>query len=459
MLVFLAVLPLLLSLGVAAQALGVYCATLVPALFFLRKGLARNDAQFLLQVAVLLALLWGIFPAFSLGHLLLQTHDVSVPSVRAFVVSRLSTSALVCSFIMFFAALRSLLKHREPVDLNSHAVTHGRLLWWLCIGMALSVCLVAPYFFYQSYAGFDYRSPGHLMEIEHRMPNGLYRLFGFYGHPLSTAGASLAFFSFAWYLLWNLWGEKTLPEKRFSQDFCEPRFGWASKSLPWALLVTSLGHVVFVMLSGGRTAMLVTFVLLSLVPFMVKMSKKANLVRMAVVFVTALTASVGLYFSGLASRFVMAYQLTRAGQAVDDRGIIWNTHLKIFRDFPWFGAGNVWLDAGLRTQYYQRFGAPEHLWKDSGYHAHNLFLQILCDVGIVGFVVVVFLLAAIAWNVWRQVRGRALPTITAKAFLVSFVANLLHGFTENTFFSANVLLVTLFLFLVVLWISVAKQEY
>jgi O-antigen ligase len=157
---------------------------------------------------------------------------------------------------------------------------------------------------------------------------------------------------------------------------------------------------------------------------------------------------------GFASRIFNTMKVMNEGQNVSSRSDIWRVHFAIFQDFPVLGAGNNWMQAGIREQYYSKMIEPQLFPNFKSLLAHNLYLQILCDVGVVGAVAVVCLVAYGAWLLWKQLRGKFVARTVGVAFALAFAANLVHGVTENTYFASNISLVTLFLLLVVIWTSI-----
>jgi O-antigen ligase len=111
------------------------------------------------------------------------------------------------------------------------------------------------------------------------------------------------------------------------------------------------------------------------------------------------------------------------------RIMIWSAGVKIFLDYPLFGVGDI--DLGNLLRDYAGPGYPG-LWG----HMHNVALQYLVTLGIVGFLAVAALHIAIAVNEWRAYRETAsdwfLGSVTLGA-LAAFLGLHVHGLTEWTF--------------------------
>ncbi|MDI6869841.1 MAG: O-antigen ligase family protein [Bacillota bacterium] len=96
----------------------------------------------------------------------------------------------------------------------------------------------------------------------------------------------------------------------------------------------------------------------------------------------------------VAERFLTSFQPS----ANLSRLYIWRSTLMMIKDYPLFGVG-----AGAFMHVYPRYvlpGAPEPV----AAFAHNLFLQVLAEFGLVGFVVFVAILGRVMWMSWQLAR-------------------------------------------------------
>jgi O-antigen ligase len=464
MLVLYAVLPLVLSLGVSAQAAGIYCAGLVPAFFLFRAR--KVDAQFtrfLNRIGLLIIAIWAIFPLSNLFQLLFSdAQSVAHPSLKDLLTSRMSSAFLVSALVLLGVGALGRRSSKTAADAaplrGSFWVSAGAACWWFLMGATVASVLLGVYLWYQAFTGFEYRAADHLLLPEHRMPNGMYRVFGFYGHPLRIAGTGVAWFAFAWSLLWALVAEKVRGEDSLREALRQPRWPWSVSVLVPSLFFVSLAQFSFVVLSGGRTALIAAMVLLIVIPFCVKMSFKANVARIIFVLIGVLGAGAAFTVSGIAGRFADSIAKMRAGEIVDDRFSFWFTHLQIFKANSFLGAGHAWLDAGLRKNWYQSLGFLE-LAVNKDFNAHNLYLETLADVGLFGALLIVGCVSAGFWVIWKTARQRPLARAFFIAVIWAFVSNLLHGFTENTYFASNIALVWLGMFWTLLWsLALADTE-
>jgi O-antigen ligase len=111
------------------------------------------------------------------------------------------------------------------------------------------------------------------------------------------------------------------------------------------------------------------------------------------------------------------------------RLMIWSAGVKIFLDYPLLGVGDIDLGGLLRE--YAGPGYPG-LWG----HMHNVPLQYLVTLGLVGLLAVAALHGAIAFQEWKAFRATAadwfLGSVTLGA-LASMLGLHVHGLTEWTF--------------------------
>ncbi len=140
----------------------------------------------------------------------------------------------------------------------------------------------------------------------------------------------------------------------------------------------------------------------------------------------------------------------RAASTVDlranvGRTRIWSANLDMIRDRPLlgWGYGNY---RSFRDPYYARY--PE---ADTSAHAHNDFLQVLVDAGVVGLAGFVFLFWVIAREGWRLYAGLSPAAEPLRSVVLggglAVAAFLIGGLTQYNFGDAEVV--------IALWFTVA----
>ena len=481
------VLPFFLFLGVAAQTAGLYlCAIALP--FFVLFQQKKFDSKFPPQeariFAICLLVLFAVFPAASFLNLLLpQGATIALvprsfaPSVKKLFTSRFTTATLLSSLVLALfclvhprrKALQPTLQPQRPLSLVGHsqasqfhqssagALPHPSaergLLPLFHKGVACAAALWCCYLFYQHVTGFDFRVPGHQLLDEHRLPSGGYRVFGLYGHPLSVAGVGLCFFVFYWVHFWqNIKAVKSF--KDFKKRKNSGRFvdSWGFETCLFG--ATAALFLLVVYLSGGRTALGVAFVFLASIPLLTRLSgifSKLKWVATAVL----LAAGGSVFLSSGAAQRVQQHWNTQGHWSsvvrdlLGDRAVFWKIYSQMIVDKPFFGHGLAFIERGDRTRYYEELG---HAALKDKYNAHNIYLEIVGNVGFVGAFVLVATLGVLLKTLWKDVvsvkndAARQKLQVFFIALAAAIGANLLHAITQNVFFDANVTLCYLALF-------------
>ena len=122
----------------------------------------------------------------------------------------------------------------------------------------------------------------------------------------------------------------------------------------------------------------------------------------------------------------------------------------MIQDKPWLGQGFAQMKAYSKEESYQKLGLGNYFRK---YNAHNIYLQTLSELGIIGSLVLLLLLFGITRALYYEIKLHQKQTSSQlhKIFLLSFIVNLLHGVTQNTFYDANVVALYLGLFWFNIW--------
>jgi O-antigen ligase len=114
-----------------------------------------------------------------------------------------------------------------------------------------------------------------------------------------------------------------------------------------------------------------------------------------------------------------------------DRLLLWGVAWDLFRHSPALGAG--W--GNYKALYGAYLGGNFPGIPESGLSAHNLYLQLLAETGILGFAAFSLLMYQVWRESWRQwsVAGRGLEQTLAFGALGAMVALLAHGFVDFLF--------------------------
>jgi len=209
------------------------------------------------------------------------------------------------------------------------------------------------------------------------------------------------------------------------------------------LLATTKGLFtkVFLFLCGGMTlyvlcltgARIVFLGLILITVFYVFRSKRPVL-NLAVALVLAAT----LWFSlpkTYQDRFLTVKSYAEGGKldpSNEYRLQIWDAGWRMFQDHPVLGVGAGQFSTAFGTKY---SGKAHGAWMQP----HNLYLQVVCELGIVGFIIFVYFLGQM-WKAIREVlRTKGMPGLEinyqfASACALMFVGNAFIGLVSHTLY-------------------------
>jgi O-antigen ligase len=230
----------------------------------------------------------------------------------------------------------------------------------LAFAIATYVTFYTIYCIAQRYFGLDWVRGFSSVLPDNRFAYGVYRISGLMGHPLSLA-YNLVFAA----ILFGYFG------------FCAFKDGQKSKAFWWYYCT---GLVLLILaLSGSRWPLLVAIAVTSFL-FVGQLFKRWKIILLAASLLGA-----GIYFEGsVVNRFSEIFE---DGQIKTDkipRLVFWKIHSKMFVDDPVWGVGYSARNLGA-VDYYNKNGYNNIERK---YSAHNQYLQVLADGGLVGFVVI-----------------------------------------------------------------------
>ncbi|MGQ9594852.1 MAG: O-antigen ligase family protein [Anaerolineae bacterium] len=136
-------------------------------------------------------------------------------------------------------------------------------------------------------------------------------------------------------------------------------------------------------------------------------------------------------FAGLAEyltpRDVSHVEPTPANWAVVERLAHWQAAWAMFREHPWLGVG--W---GNYVPVYPAYALPR--WADPLGHAHNYYLNVLAEAGLVGLAGYLFFWTVAFWVAWRASRqGPPFLQAASLGILGVFVHLSVHNFVDNLY--------------------------
>jgi O-antigen ligase len=179
----------------------------------------------------------------------------------------------------------------------------------------------------------------------------------------------------------------------------------------WGLMAIATGAAL--LLTGSRAALIAVVPALLVLLFASRLSKR--FVRVAVLVVLVVAAAV---LPVLSSRFIPA------DRAVSYRLETTRAALKMVSDHPVFGLGQgAFYDASAR---YFSAGFRQSVPREN---AHNYFLQVLAELGIVGFAPFVWMIGRVGLRTLQAIRRGCVPMASAGAAagLLAFCITWLSG--------------------------------
>lgn len=285
----------------------------------------------------------------------------------------------------------------------------GRYLVVVCISWGLLV--LSQYL-------WRWRVVGVSLALDDGRPKGLF------SHPLTLAYAAG--------LLWPL-----------SVQWC---LRFPKKASGWLLLLAIGGILV---LTRSRTVQAVSLlVLLWNLFFLLRGSFRIGALCLLLAGVGGVLSTNNLISHNIRAMW-FGESVDRHSGYADDRLAFWRVHANMFMEHPIIGHG-FGITEAYRMPYYEAIGLPHFI---KPYPAHNLFLQVLVNEGLIGFS---FFLVWIGWYL-VACRKRIRSAFAQSVFLQTWVGFLLAGLTQNSFQDAGVRM-CLTLFCVSIWACIEAKE-
>lgn len=414
-------LPATLYLGIAAQAAGLYFLGLI--IPFMLIGSPLHDSTRFPWRKVGYYLL-GIYFIFVLSNLVngfrFYQADMILPEGFRFwkiLSSRLSSSVFIVSmfFIVSFFFNRRRRQSTSPIEFYDR-------------GSVIASIVILTYAIIQHTTGFDYRSVGNTLAPEHKMASGLYRVFGFYGHPLTLGSVALIHFSFYLTRFFELFSTQTTITDGLNNKIKQQKISF---------LFIVMSNITLIYMTGSRGALLSALIITLLVA--VYFSKNLDLKKVL---------GIGIIFSIVAALAWYIFSSRTEGSVLTaDRFKFWRVHWALFLDQPILGQGHAWLDGFVRTEFYDKLGYTDLRDK---FNAHNVYLETLACVGLVGISFISYCLI----HLKKLFSHRPLKVALGFALL----ANVFHGVTQNVFFDASVNIVYLALIVLIYWDQLMSEK-
>lgn len=227
------------------------------------------------------------------------------------------------------------------------------------------------------------------------------RAAGFFGHPMTFAG----------YLCMYL--------PLFLLGYFENLFGVKYKYVSGIMFLAGFAALIFNGTRGAWIAVAMTAGIL-LLYYMVR-NKRNFIVGIILVAVCC-----GILVNNSAFMHRMSTITNNKYQSNSERLLMWNSAWNMFKDHPVFGVGL----GQYKDNYQQKYISPKAK-EPNLEHAHNNFMQMLAENGMVGFLGFMTMFTYIIWHNFRKFLTS--KNIYSLAICAVTITLLLQGFTEFNF--------------------------
>ncbi len=196
-------------------------------------------------------------------------------------------------------------------------------------------------------------------------------------------------------------------------------FGVKDRLHRWGMVIFSVVGLYIFVLAKARSAWL---------GFVVAMGSLAVLAKKAVAILL-----IAVFVLGVAILFAKSPALVFGFSSTQDRAVMWNNGMKIFKAHPIIGNGiNTFFNL------YKEVRQDEWTGKKGSY-AHNCYLQMASDVGLLGLVSFLWFVITIITEAARSLKNTPDPfyhSLTV-GLITGLLAFLIHSFFDTNLYSLN----------------------
>lgn len=190
------------------------------------------------------------------------------------------------------------------------------------------------------------------------------------------------------------------------------RGGWLGAAAGVGLVVVARSRRMLLLSLGGLLALLLLGAMGGLNPALIPAPIAERLVDLPAYF-------------GVGIEQIVAQPVTDENFSVIERLAHWLAALHMWELSPWLGVG-----PGSYAAVYGQVRLP--LWEDALGHAHNIYLNILAETGLVGLAAYLLMWGGLVGWLWRQAR-RAAPASWERALLVGVLGVVAHLSVHHLF--------------------------
>lgn len=281
------------------------------------------------------------------------------------------------------------------------------------------------------------------MFLEAASPDIFHRLFGFvsFGDETMralTSGGAIAGLAF---------------EKAYAAFICNLGLGMIFAEYichkSYKYIIQSLIVMVALMMTGKRTLFIIPIAVLLI--YVILFSKNNKFIKLAGVGLGITIFIIGAYVLVPGASLIIDRIVNSEGDVLSGREVFWNYAMEMFRQNPLFGKGFLSFND---YAFYRGFRYYGERWN---YQAHNVYIQLLAETGIVGFLLMTLLIILMLFKIISVVKEK--PVFWNILLIYWIILFGIYSFTGNTLYYPCQLIVLIIIILLVSNIKVADSSY
>ena len=214
-------------------------------------------------------------------------------------------------------------------------------------------------------------------------------------------------------------------------------------------IIQSLIVMVALMMTGKRTLFIIPIAVLLI--YVILFSKNNKFIKLAGVGLGITIFIIGAYVLVPGASLIINRIVNSEGDVLSGREVFWNYAMEMFRQNPLFGKGFLSFND---YAFYRGFRYYGERWN---YQAHNVYIQLLAETGIVGFLLMTLLIILMLFKIISVVKEK--PVFWNILLIYWIILFGVYSFTGNTLYYPCQLIVLIIIILLVSNIKVADSSY
>ena len=204
-------------------------------------------------------------------------------------------------------------------------------------------------------------------------------------------------------------------------------------------IIQSLIVMVALMMTGKRTLFIIPIAVLLI--YVILFSKNNKFIKFII----------GAYVLVPSASLIIDRIVNNEGDVLSGREVFWNYAMEMFRQNPLFGKGFLSFND---YAFYRGFRYYGERWN---YQAHNVYIQLLAETGIVGLLLMTLLIILMLFKIISVVKEK--PVFWNILLIYWIILFGVYSFTGNTLYYPCQLIVLIIIILLVSNIKVADSSY